>query len=122
MRNFFSKAVKRAALRRSGGKCEASGHLYGLAQDQRCNSGLAYGVEFDHFIARSNCGDNSLQNCKAVCKRCHKFKTENHDTPRAAKTKRMSDKHNGIRGAKAKWPKQKFRKEWRPNVKHLEQL
>jgi 5-methylcytosine-specific restriction endonuclease McrA len=88
----FSKPVKREALKRSGGLCEAVGELYGLPASQRCNAPLGYGVEFDHVLLAANGGDNSLGNCAAVCKRCHSHKTRTHDTPVAAKTVRQQDK------------------------------
>lgn len=96
----FSKETKRLALKRSGGKCEAVGAWYGLAPGERCNVSLAYGVEFDHVILAANSKDNSLENCCATCKRCHKHKTNRHDTPTAAKTLRQQDKHRGIRQRK----------------------
>jgi hypothetical protein len=96
----FSKPVKREALKRSGGLCEASGPMYGLEPGQRCNAPLAYGVEFDHVVLEANSHDNSLENCAAVCVRCHGWKTRNHDTPMAAKTVRQQDKLGlGIRKA-----------------------
>ncbi len=91
----FTKVVKRAALRRSGGKCEAIGGMYGLALG-RCDASLAYGVEFDHIVLHANSKDNSLENCAAVCIKCHKWKTARHDIPVAAKTVRQSDKASGI--------------------------
>jgi len=94
----FSKPIKRAALLRSGGKCEAVGEWYGLPVGHRCLASLAYGVEFDHYTLHANSKDNSLENCAAVCVKCHKFKTAKHDTPLAAKTVRQRDKFGlGIR-------------------------
>ena len=99
-RKEFTKAVKRDALKRSGGFCEARGKMYGFGTvcgyGQRCHNNLAYGVEFDHELACSNGGDNSLANCVAVCVRCHDYKTRTIDTPRAAKTVRQRDKHTGV--------------------------
>ncbi len=92
----FSKPIKRAALTRAGGRCEAAGAMYGLSAE-RCGASLAYGVEFDHVILHANSRDNRLENCAAVCIRCHKWKSAHHDTPMAAKTVRQSDKHFGIR-------------------------
>jgi 5-methylcytosine-specific restriction protein A len=92
----FSKPTKRAALARSGGLCEASGPFYGLPEGQRCNLPLAHGVEFDHFDLDANSKDNSLENCRAVCPKCHGFKTRNIDIPKAAKTVRQQDRANGI--------------------------
>ena len=105
----FNKPTKRAALERSGGYCEglraSLGYLLGLSP--RCNSPLEKAVEFDHILACSNGGDNSLENCQCLCKQCHKEKTGKVDIPRAAKIKRQSDKHNGIK-RKYNWPKRKF--------------
>jgi 5-methylcytosine-specific restriction endonuclease McrA len=96
VRAEFSRQTKREALTRSGGKCEASGPLYGLSAE-RCNAPLGYGVEFDHYLLAANGGDNSLENCRAVCKACHRHKTSKHDTPLAAKTVRQRDKNDGIK-------------------------
>jgi hypothetical protein len=93
----FSKPTRREALRRSSGFCEAVGTLYGLEPGHRCNADLSYGVEFDHIDLDANSKDNSLENCSAVCVKCHRFKTAHHDIPRAAKTLRQQDKNNGIR-------------------------
>lgn len=101
----FTKPVKRASLKRSGGLCEAVGRLYGLEPGQHCNAPLSYGVEFDHVLLAANGGDNSLENAAAVCKRCHKIKTTTHDTPTAAKTVRQQDKLGlGIKKP-SRWPK-----------------
>lgn len=88
----FQKETKRLALKRAAKHCEAVGEWYGLSAGQRCSAPLAYGVEFDHILLAANGGDNSLENCAAVCKRCHGWKTAKHDTPLAAKTVRQRDK------------------------------
>lgn len=94
----FGKPVKRAAMHRSGGLCEAVGTVYGLEPGKRCNSPLSHGVEFDHYPVRAaDGGEATLENCAAVCPTCHRFKTTKFDTPMAAKGKRISDKHQGIR-------------------------
>ena len=114
MRREFTKGTKRGALRRSGGLCEASGSMYGLVTGARCNAPLGYGVEFDHVILDANSKDNSLENCAAVCIRCHKWKTANHDTPMAAKTVRQQDKHLGIRKASSfRKPPEGSRWDWK---------
>lgn len=91
-RREFTKQTKRDALARSCGYCEAIGPMYGLQMECRCNASLAYGVEFDHIILDVNSKDNSLENCAAVCIKCHKHKTRTHDIPKAAKTQRQRDK------------------------------
>jgi hypothetical protein len=117
MRKEFTKAVKREALIRSGKLCEAWGADYGLNNMMRCNAPLSQGLEFDHYDAIRN-DDNSLENCRAVCIPCHRFKTPN-DTTKHAKVKRMSDKHNGIRKTKSKWPSRKMGKANYSNVKYI---
>ncbi|TGV26368.1 HNH endonuclease signature motif containing protein [Mesorhizobium sp. M4B.F.Ca.ET.143.01.1.1] len=85
-RKEFGSKVRKQALTRSGMVCEAIGDWYGLPEGQRCARDLAYGVEYDHYILDANSKDNSLENCRAVCPDCHKWKTANRDTPLAAKT------------------------------------
>lgn len=105
-RSEFTRPTKREALARAGGgdplraRCEAEGEVYGLAAGQRCNFPLSKGVEFDHYPVRAaDGGSNDLSNCVAVCLKCHGHKTRTFDTPMAAKGKRVSDKHMGIRTA-----------------------
>lgn len=99
-RSEFSKPTKREALRRSTGLCEAVGELYGLPFGQRCNAPLSHGVEFDHFpIAATEPDCTGLDNCVACCPSCHRWKTSHYDVPAQAKSKRVSDKHRGIRQA-----------------------
>jgi hypothetical protein len=105
MSRIFSKPIKRAALERSGGKCEARGDLYGLPAQITCGASLAYGVEFDHHILWANSRDSSFDNCVAVCPRCHKHKSTRHDTPLAAKTVRQKEKvGDGIRHSRNPLP------------------
>lgn len=99
-RSEFSKPTKREALKRSNGLCEAVGELYGLPFGQRCNAPLSRGVEFDHFpIAATEPDCTGLDNCVACCPSCHRWKTSHYDVPAQAKSKRVSDKHQGIRKA-----------------------
>lgn len=102
MRAEFSKKTKRQALERSQMKCEAIGAMYGLDNGVKCSVSLAFGVEFDHIVLAANGGDNSLENCAAVCIKCHRYKTQHHDVPMAAKTVRMQDKARGITAPKPK--------------------
>ena len=98
MRHEFSKAIKRAALARSKGLCEAIGEVYGLPPGVRCNASLAYGWEADHYpTPATDRGSDTLENCVAACKACHRFKTSKYDVPMQAKGKRLRDKHAGIR-------------------------
>ncbi len=85
-RREFSAATRKLALKRSGLICEAIGDWYGLPAGERCTNRLSRGVEYDHLILDANSKDNSLDNCRAVCMRGHRWKTANRDTPLAAKT------------------------------------
>ena len=96
-RKEFSRKTKRQALERSGGLCEATGSWYGLDDGQRCNADLGYGVQFDHIVLDANSKDNTLENCAAVCPKCHRHKTSKRDVPLAAKTRRQLEKNQGIR-------------------------
>jgi 5-methylcytosine-specific restriction protein A len=107
-RREFPKDVRRAAYARANGHCEATGGTYGLNKGERCNMPLDRGVEYDHAIADSIGGEPTLDNCVVACSRCHSFKTRYIDIPKAAKTLRQQDKHNGIRGPKHKWPSRPF--------------
>lgn len=88
-RREFTSKTRKQALKRSGLICEASGSFYGLPEGQRCTRNLGDGVEYDHLILDANSHDNSLENCRAVCPKCHAWKTANRDTPTAAKTARQ---------------------------------
>lgn len=103
-RREFTKQTKRDSLKRSGMLCEAVGIWYGLDLGQRCNAPLSHGVQYDHVILDANSKDNSIENCAAVCVKCHKHKTAKHDVPTAAKTVRQQDKARGIVGPKQKIP------------------
>jgi 5-methylcytosine-specific restriction protein A len=98
-RHNFSQKVKRQALERSGGRCEASGPLYGLEPGQRCNAPLAgKRVEIDHYpIPATDEGSDVLENAVACCTDCHGFKTRSYDIPMQAKGKRLALRAEGIR-------------------------
>jgi hypothetical protein len=97
MSRAFSKPILRAGIERSSGRCEAVGIAYGLPSGQRCNAPLDQGWEADHIIAWSNGGESTLENLACCCRTCHAWKTGKMDTPRAAKTVRQRDDHQGIK-------------------------
>lgn len=120
MRHEFSKKTKQEALRRSGGICEAVGRVYGLGPGVRCTRSLAEGFDADHYPLPAHVeGSNTLENCVAVCRVCHKHKSRTFDTPFEAKLKRMKrqrgegDKPPKVkkpipRPANFQWPKRKM--------------
>lgn len=96
MRKEFPKSVKRFALKRSGGLCEGWGMSVGLLGTTRCNFPFGVAVQYDHVDAIDN-QNVSLENCQCLCVTCHAYKTAKIDIPKHAKTKRVFDKHNGIK-------------------------
>lgn len=87
MRREFSKQVKRDALKRAAKKCE----------NPKCGALFGVKFHFDHDIADGLGGEPTLENCKVLCHACHGKKTAEHDIPLIAKTKRIQDRHNGIK-------------------------
>lgn len=77
-------------------QADARGHIYLVCH--LCKGVIEPGREpweADHVIARS-IGGGDGGNVLPAHKRCHDQKTHETDTPRAAKVKRVRDKHNGI--------------------------
>ncbi|WP_425902460.1 HNH endonuclease [Agrobacterium radiobacter] len=94
-RTEFTRKTKQEALQRSGLRCEAAGTRYGFEEGQRCNCSLSLGVQYDHAVPDALGGDNSLENCLAICVQCHRFKTKN-DVKQIAKSNRQRDKASGV--------------------------
>ena len=66
------RAIRRALLERSRGRCEAAFVL-------GCTG---YGTEIHHVKRRSQGGDNSLTNTRFVCRACH---VAAHNFPESAR-------------------------------------
>lgn len=119
-RKEFSTKTRKEALKRSGLICEAVGSWYGLPDTVRCINNLGSGVEYDHYILDANSKDNSLDNCRAVCPRCHDWKTRHRDTPTAAKTVRQQFMGKKTRGksklAAGPKPPKTSRHDWAPEL------
>lgn len=74
----------------------------------RCNSKIDPATESwdaDHVIPHHFGGSVGMP----ICKFCHKLKTAKEDVPAISKSKRVSDKHFGIK-RKHGWPQRKFAK------------
>ena len=92
-RREFSARIKVEAYERSGGKCEG----------EDCGLPLTVGkFHYDHDIADALGGEPILENCKVLCVGCHSVKTRTHDVPKIAKTKRVRQKHLGIKKPKSR--------------------
>jgi len=86
----FSKETREAAWQRAGGKCEICTQAFGGRRP-----------EYDHRRAAALGGDNSLQNCRVLCPKCHKEIT---DAQRGGidKAKRIEEKRANTRQPKWK--------------------
>lgn len=92
-RHEFPAAVKRAAITRAAGQCEAI-----LPDGMRCPCVVGPGRQhFDHVIPDWMGGKPTIENCALVCVPCHKEKTAKRDVPAIAKAKRIIDAELGIR-------------------------
>lgn len=96
MRHEFTAAAKREADARAGGRCEATGLRYGLAQGQRCGADLAVtGQQRDHYPRGAHDPHpetRTAANCVVCCPRCNQYANNKIDTPREAKMKRIAKK------------------------------
>ena len=85
------------------GKCQGCGCKLG---------GAGRTPEFDHIIALANGGENRETNLQALCRPCHRMKTD-EDVAQKSKNRRVRAKHMGIKetrnplpgGRKSKWKK-----------------
>lgn len=95
--------VRLRVLLAADGKCSDCGRKLGVAGEP---------VEFDHIIALANGGENRETNLQALCRPCHRAKT-NQDVAQKAKDRRVRAKHMGIKetrnplpgGRKSRWKK-----------------
>lgn len=88
----FSKATKLAAWQRSKGICECGCGVKIIAGD---------GPEYDHKIEVALGGDNSIENCVVMRKRCHDAKTKKR-RPELDKTRAGFEKRIGARKSRGK--------------------
>lgn len=126
MRLEFGAKVKREALVRAAGRCEATGPRWGHAPGVRCNADLAVtGVQHDHWPLGAHAeGSNTIENDVVCCPACNQFAANHTDKAVEAKIKRVRRKH-GLdpdnrkprpkmrsrsfdKGVKTKWPTRKF--------------
>ena len=93
-RHEFPAAVKRAALERGGGQCEAVGQRYGLPAGVRCQRTVhAKRVQFDHFPRGAHDPHPetvTLGNCVATCPECNQYAANHTDKQVEQKIKNLS--------------------------------
>lgn len=110
----FPDRVKKAALKRSGGRCEGV-----LANGERCPNlfSAANPPEFDHDLEAADHGDASLENCRSLgAKCCHRPKTTAF-VKRIRKADRQSEESHWIKRKSKntkKIPSRPFPKRWQP--------
>ena len=86
MRTEFPAKVKANAALRANGYCE------------ECQRKLLTGdYHYDHEIPDAVGGENTIANCRVLCRSCHANKTTQADIPRIAKAKRNYRKARGIK-------------------------
>ena len=94
MRHEFPVSVKRAALERSGGQCEATGPRYGLPAGVRCQRRVFKGrVQFDHYPRGAHDphpDTRTLGNCHATCPECNQHAANHTDKQVEQKIKNLS--------------------------------
>jgi 5-methylcytosine-specific restriction endonuclease McrA len=76
--SLFPAKVEDEADARAEGKCEVCGGL------------LKGKYEYDHIKPRGLGGDNSLENCRVTCSRCHLTKTLDEDMPQMRRADRKA--------------------------------
>ena len=101
-RREFLTDVRKAAWKRSGGCCEAKGAAYGLPSGIRCGASLDHGVEYDHVLPDGLGGKPTLENCAAVCPKCHRWKTKQVDRPPMDKADRIIAKRTKTWGKRGR--------------------
>jgi 5-methylcytosine-specific restriction endonuclease McrA len=68
----FSETTKQAAFNRAGGQCECRRLSCNVHATLRCTTKLAGRWHAHHRTAVASGGDDSLNNCEALCIPCHK--------------------------------------------------
>lgn len=96
-RQEFPRSVKKAAMERSGGRCEAVGVRYGYPAGERCQRPVAPGaVNYEHYPRGAHDphpDTRTLGNCTAICPQCNQFANNKHDTQREQSIKNVSFDH-----------------------------
>lgn len=83
----FSKKTKLARFEFAKGRCEECGHkIIGTA-------------EYDHASEDYLTKDNSFENCRCLCSKCHDVKTAKN-RPAIDRTRRIYEKRAGVRSTR----------------------
>lgn len=88
-RSEFSKKTKLERFEHAQGHCET------------CGCKIVGSAEYDHQIPDNLGGENSFENCRCLCKKCHGLKTQTEDRPRIDKARRVIEKRAGVRQSRS---------------------
>jgi hypothetical protein len=84
-REEFTNKIKLARWDFAQGKCEGT-----------CKLKIQGRPEYDHDIPWAISRDSSFENCRCLCKKCHRTKTSDDDMPTIAKVNRIEKKTKGV--------------------------
>lgn len=91
-RREFSAKVKALAFANQGGVCA------------HCRLKIVGRAEYDHVVPCALGGDATVNNCEALCAKCHRAKTD-ADVSRIAKASRQHRQNIGAHAPKARIPR-----------------
>jgi hypothetical protein len=104
-RREFPSSVKREAYARSGGYCEC-GLITG---GEGCGAKLGPGnLFYEHVTPDWMGGTPTLDNAACLTKTCWSAKTNQYDKPIIGDTRRMRDRHLGIKSVLQRLPGNRF--------------
>ena len=84
-RREFPKSIKLKRFDYAQGRCE------------ECFQRIVGTAQYDHAVPDALGGSNDFENCRCMCVRCHRMKTDKTDVPRIAKAVRIVEKRAGLR-------------------------
>ena len=70
----FPKSVKDAAFKRPGGRCECKRTAHRSHPEGRCKTAISVlSVDYHDVRSRKADGPDTLANCEAMCRKCHRL-------------------------------------------------
>lgn len=70
----FPQSVKDAAFKRAGERCECDRKSHPKHPRGRCETAISrLSVDYHHVLSAKAGGPDTLANCEALCRRCHKL-------------------------------------------------
>lgn len=112
-RREFSPKTRRLADERSGGICERH-RINRFGCDVRFDDNNV--SEYHHIVDARHGGDNGLDNCARLCRRCHAIETKRQSRMRAQEV-RFAKERRGDRKRKRVGPPLRSRGFWKDGPK-----